>query len=209
MKRFVLITSLFLFFSLAAHAQETHMIEAGGGTGEAPYFDPQFITIEVGDVVEWNAVSGFHAVDGSQDSFPENPEGFSSGSGEAAPWTFSHTFTMTGEYDFECPIGNHSQTMFGTITVVEGGTSNVDDIEGLRAFKVYPNPAADMITIDKIGDRAIERLEVFNIVGQMVYTDFEMGDRMILDASKWEAGIYVLRATTDTGETLERRIAVK
>jgi plastocyanin len=79
--------ALLLFaFPLLAAAQVTFTIEATGGTGlGTPLYNPQFITILVGDIVQWNGVSGTHNVYGELDDFPNNPEGFSSGQPQPSP----------------------------------------------------------------------------------------------------------------------------
>lgn len=66
------------------------------------FFDPDTIRINVGETVEWICTEGSHNVNGSQNTYPSNPEGFSSGAARPAPWTFSHTFTLEGAYDYRC-----------------------------------------------------------------------------------------------------------
>jgi len=60
-------------------------------------FSPENLNIETGETVEWVWVSGFHNVNGSQESFPDNPESFESELG--SDLTFSHTFNIAGHYD--------------------------------------------------------------------------------------------------------------
>ena len=61
----------------------------------AQIFDPQAMTIQVGDTVIWENVSGTHNVIADDASFD-------SGSPTAAPWTFSHTFDSTGSFVYRC-----------------------------------------------------------------------------------------------------------
>src|SRR5690606_27848589 len=84
----------FCFFPLLLNAQTT-IVTASGMT-----FTPADITITVGETVQWDNVSGTHNVNGSQDIFPGNPEEFNSGGTAPAPWSFSHTFNVAGEYDY-------------------------------------------------------------------------------------------------------------
>ena len=66
---------------------------------------PQYITIQQGDIVEWNCVQGTHNIDGQQSLFPNNPESFSYAlNGASSPWDFSHTFNTPGVYDYECSM---------------------------------------------------------------------------------------------------------
>jgi plastocyanin len=61
----------------------------------AQRFDPQSLTIQVGDTVVWQNVSGTHNVIADDASFD-------SGSPAAAPWTYSHTFNSTGKFLYKC-----------------------------------------------------------------------------------------------------------
>ena len=75
-----------------------------GGDPEADYivevgadgnsFSPQDLQIEVGETVQWVNVSGFHNVDGSTDTYPNNPDSFYSGTPSNDAWTYSFTFEI-------------------------------------------------------------------------------------------------------------------
>ena len=80
-------------------------------------FIPRDLVIRVGETVEWNNTDGFHNVNGSLDTYPDNPEGFSNGAAAMDPWTFSHTFTQTGFYNYQCDPHTDFD-MFGTVTVL-------------------------------------------------------------------------------------------
>ena len=80
-------------------------------------FIPRDIVIRAGETVEWDNVMGTHNVNGSMTTYPDNPEGFFSGSAADAPWTFSHTFTQTGFYNYQCDP-HVDFDMFGTVTVL-------------------------------------------------------------------------------------------
>lgn len=80
-------------------------------------FIPRDLTIRVGETVEWNNVMGTHNVNGSLATYPNNPEGFFSGDAAIAPWTFSHTFTQVGFYNYQCDP-HVDFDMLGTVTVL-------------------------------------------------------------------------------------------
>ncbi len=63
----------------------------------AQVFDPQALTIQAGDTVTWQNVSGTHNVVADDASFD-------SGSPAAAPWTYSHTFASTGSFLYRCSV---------------------------------------------------------------------------------------------------------
>jgi plastocyanin len=81
-------------------------------------FDPSSLDIEIGETVEWVWVSGAHNVNGSQASFPNNPEYFESEFGTGL--TYSYTFNIAGRYDYQCDP-HASMGMVGSITVGSGG----------------------------------------------------------------------------------------
>lgn len=81
-------------------------------------FSPNNLTINAGETVQWQATEGSHNVNGSQVTYPGNPEGFLSGNSAPAPWTFNFTFTIPGTYQYRCDP-HFLAGMTGTITVVE------------------------------------------------------------------------------------------
>ncbi|MDC0204866.1 lamin tail domain-containing protein, partial [Flavobacteriales bacterium] len=87
---------LFLFcIPFLGITQNSHTINTAGNT-----FSPSSLTINVGDTVTWNNTGGYHNVNGTQATFPNNPEGF--GNSVGAGWTFQWIFTLAGTYDYQC-----------------------------------------------------------------------------------------------------------
>ncbi len=80
-------------------------------------FSPADITINVGETVLWINQSGTHNVNGSLETFPNNPEGFFSGNPKADPFEFSFQFTKPGFYNYQCDP-HMDLGMVGTITVI-------------------------------------------------------------------------------------------
>jgi plastocyanin len=181
--------TLFLMMALSCvfvSAQTTHQVEAGGGPGSvSPYFSPQNITIQVGDIVEWNNIYGTHNIDGTLNAYPNNPEAFSYMlSGQAAPWTWSYTFNTPGYYEYECSLWNHAQTQFGSITVVDNSGTAVQE-NANSAFSFYPNPAKDYLMV-----QSQEVVHLYNTLGEKVLsTDAEK-----IDLSSFPQGIYLIES---------------
>lgn len=90
-------------------------------------FTPNSLTINAGETVQWQNNSGSHNVNGSLATFTTNPEGFFSGNAAPAPWTFSHTFTIPGTYEYRCDP-HHLAGMTGMITVLEPQNYPIYDI---------------------------------------------------------------------------------
>ena len=202
MKKTILLLLSFFAITCSTWAQTTHEIEAGGGpNGPTPYFAPQFITIQVGDIVHWQSVGGTHNVDGRLSTFPDNPAGFYSGSA-ATGLNFSFTFAIPGIYDFECGAFDHALTQFGTITVVEGPNSltEVNSID----VQFGPNPAGDFLNIN--AETPIVNFEIVDLNGRIIERVImsEELHKTQLDVSMLEIGIYVLRLETKAGIGLIR-----
>ena len=116
MKRIVPLL-LGLVLAGTAAAQTTHTVTLSGFT-----FSPDDLTIEAGDTVVFDNVSGIHSVNGTLASYPSNPEGFTSGPPASAPWQYSFTFTIPGAYGYHCDVhGAPGSGMFGSITVLPAG----------------------------------------------------------------------------------------
>jgi|GEM_PF-2380189 len=101
-----------------------------GGGSDADYvvevsdfaFTPDHLNIVAGETVEWVNLTGFHNVDGSTDTYPDNPDSFYNGPPSNDLWSYSFTFTVAGNYDYECTP--HAPSMAGTITVGTGGCTD-------------------------------------------------------------------------------------
>ena len=106
---FTFLTVSFLF-TMGSFAQD-HIVTTDGLN-----FVPAELTIQVGETVEFQNGGGAHNVNASQDVFPDNPEGFTSGNVSSSPWTFQHTFTLPGVYQYQCDP-HAGLGMVGTITV--------------------------------------------------------------------------------------------
>ena len=87
------------------------------------YYDPQNLTINVGQTVRWINDGGHHDVNGEINSLNnepfDNPEVFNSDAiSEVGAVIFSYTFQAPGVYHYDCSVGGHaSNGMIGTVTV--------------------------------------------------------------------------------------------
>ena len=79
------------------------------GAGEANVFSPATVTINAGQSVTWNWVSGLHSVvsDSDPKAFADSPT--------QASGQFTATFPSAGSYPYHCGI--HGKMMTGTVVV--------------------------------------------------------------------------------------------
>ena len=113
--------TLFLFAMIATGIwAQDHIISVTSNV-----FTPADITITEGETIEWQNTQGNHNVNGSQAIYPNNPGSF--GNQVGSGWTYQHTFTATGTYDYQCdPHAGFG--MVGTVTVNPAPTGNVNDL---------------------------------------------------------------------------------
>ena len=93
--RSTLAVGLLLFVMHGIYAQTTHNVNVTNNL-----FTPEVITISLGDEVIWTNSEGFHNVNGTTGTFPDNPESFGNNTGNG--WTYSYTFNTPGIYDYQC-----------------------------------------------------------------------------------------------------------
>ncbi len=126
-------TFLLSLFVLLLNLNAQHTVVLSGIT-----FTPDNLTIDVGDMVTWDNQDGTHNVNGSAQSYPNNPEAFGNGGAMTAPWTFNHTFNIAGTYNYHCDP-HFGVGMTGVITVV--ATPATDDV--VITELNYNNPGND------------------------------------------------------------------
>ena len=192
------IATLLSILPLTLLAQTIHPVEVGGSLSQGspdPYYSPQTLTIDVGDIIQWNWVSGSHNVYGGLDIFLDNPEAFSSGGSESSPHTFSHTFTIAGVYDYHCTVEfqgqSHATTQFGTITVLDPNGIRTEAAN--KAITLYPVPANDLLMLSLEGCTGVRSVDILNSSGILMRSLPVQDDRVNgLDLSGLPAGQYFL-----------------
>ena len=75
-------------------------------------------------------------------------------------------------------------------------------------LKLYPNPAQNQINVLILGGEAtLNTVEVLDITGKLIYTETVNNlTRSSINTSSWNAGIYMVRATTNKGTAMQKVI---
>ena len=73
--------------------------------------------------------------------------------------------------------------------------------ENTAEVNVYPNPTSNFVTIQANG---MNHITVMNTLGQVVYDVDVDGAIQSLDMSQYEAGVYMVRVTTENGVGVQR-----
>ena len=88
---------------------------------------------------------------------------------------------------------SHNQTIEFEINVIMHYVYDGVDERETGTISVYPNPAHDFIFVGAINDLAAQRVEIFNLTGQMVISSTATEINM----SELESGMYFVRVTAD------------
>ena len=176
------------------------VVEVGGSSN---VFTPDNIDIVVGQTVTWTRLSGFHNVDGSTDTYPNNPDSFFSGPASSGWSSFSYTFTEPGHYYYQCNP-HVSMGMIGTITV--SAALSIDETTNPTKYNIhsiYPNPFNPVTNITYVLEEHTNvQLAIFDLSGkevELLINEFHKSGYHSLDwnADNYPSGIYFVKMITD------------
>lgn len=99
---------------------------------------------------------------------------------------------------------------FDDFTVYTDGINNVGTVNNDFAWSVYPNPASDNFVIKTSNTDMIKAVEVYNELGQKVYTINPTNSFVKIGTADWAGGVYtiVMVMNDETRET-ERLVIVR
>lgn len=84
---------------------------------------------------------------------------------------------------------------------VEDYTLNVGDLSALNfdasQFRAYPNPVVDIIKVDY--DKTLSGVEVFNVMGQKVFTQQLSSNQADINLSTLTPGTYLMKVSAIDG----------
>lgn len=127
-----------------------------------------------------------------------NPNGTGSGTGFAkvtdsqnnTVMQFSQTIN-TFKYNYSVEIDLH--------------TDGVGDAF-VETIVAYPNPVSDILNID---GEDISQVEIYNSLGQNVYTNSGVANGLRIDVSAFENGIYFVNIKKTNGESTSQKFVIK
>lgn len=97
---------------------------------------------------------------------------------------------------FEFKSGYGNDVWIDNVKIMNGtGIITVDE-----NLSIYPNPATDVIRINSSYD--VQRIEIFNMQGQLVKMEFGNVDN--ISVKDLANGMYTLKLTTDNGTTMHK-----
>jgi len=89
-----------------------------------------------------------------------------------------------------------------TVLQAEGVPAGI--VETTQTFKVYPNPASDVVAIKGTNGSTFTSVQAFDITGRVVYASDATGNSLSIDVSNWNNGIYLVQIATENGVQVKR-----
>jgi len=116
-----------------------------------------------------------------------------------------HRYTQNGQYLVSVTITGECEDSIVTSRTVEvydviGSGTGIQQIDDAKNLALYPNPAKNLVTIENLGNLDLERITVYNIIGQVVYSaKAENKMKHQMDVSRFVSGMYTVRIETSAG----------
>ena len=102
---------------------------------------------------------------------------------------------------FSSDIDNSEAQVPITLYLIQVSVNEYNEIE----VSLYPNPATDYVQI--FSDQ-IERVEIYNMMGQRVFDQFYGDSHVLIPTSNLAPGTYAVKVTTN-GETTTKQVIIK
>jgi plastocyanin len=182
---------LTLLFGLSARAT---VYDVKIGLNGANSYDPQNLTIKVGDAVRFVWVSGTHPT--MSDS---SPAAWATFTPSATNTNQTFTFSQAGSYNYHCTAhaaqsGTTYIGMIGNITV-QTALAAAPAQAIVPTLTLFPNPSRGPLTVQVAGQRGQDyKLRLTNILGREVRVQAvrpeQAADGLAIDLSGLPAGLY-------------------
>lgn len=210
-------TSIFsLFICCSVFSQTNHTVNAGNF-----YYDPEVLTINLGDEVSWLNDGGFHNVNFDINTITGesygNPESFITSPTNDLGMA-EHTFTIVGEYGYDCSVGAHAANgMVGTI-IVEDDVSSVNETvqDNLsRTFHVFQSGYSNSLYVQFNAFQQTNQssIQLMSLDGKEVFSQnlsVEKGkniQNIVLD-NALNSGIYIVNLFVEN-TFVSKKIAIQ
>ena len=90
------------------------------------------------------------------------------------------------------------------VEVVFDGTYAIEDVVA-ENVNVYPNPAKSVVNVYA---ENLNKVTVYNSIGQVVYTQTADADNMMIDVESWSNGLYYINLETKSGAKSSQKVIV-
>jgi len=173
-------------------------------------------TINVTMQGELPSVQGIQVTNNGQYTFhftavnPQNVIGYSWDFGDNSVPSYQaspvHTYPDAGNYTVVLRLSSTCGFVSDTLSAHIVGIHQINVSK--EALNIYPNPTTGSATVVVDGTLKMERLEVYNVVGQIVYkSEAQSKDKHVIELGSIAPGVYTVQVYTDKG-TVSRKIEV-
>jgi hypothetical protein len=100
----------------------------------------------------------------------------------------------------------HPNSMYGAVTVI--GTASTNEINNFE-FEIYPNPVIDIVNLSFENNfENMFKVEIYDALGRLSFTQnkFSTGNKLSLNISELERGIYILKLYNNNKISVKRII---
>lgn len=176
------------------------------------------VAVGMKDIPGADGINATHADSGTYTFYPINPRytysytwDFGDGSPRETGYFVQHTYTTKGIYtvilylEGECTglIIDQSRTV--DVFSVRGGTTGIDGRDAGSNLSLYPNPAKDLVIVQNNSSDKMQRLMVYNALGQLIINQKSDGpETHKLYTGGLANGIYTIRIETGKGYLIRK-----
>jgi hypothetical protein len=89
------------------------------------------------------------------------------------------------------------------------GSGIIENNSGINSIMVFPNPASDLISIISVNKEKIDQLEVYDLSGKLIYTEYPEHFATTINAGNYKAGYYIIQVKTANGIYTEKIVITK
>ena len=97
-------------------------------------------------------------------------------------------------------IACHDTSWITIVTFV-----GIDQVQGTQV-SLYPNPTVGQLNIESA--EAVREIAIFNTLGQQVVTNYNLGNKSLINLSHLSKGTYTMRISLQNGETIVRKFII-
>ena len=99
--------------------------------------------------------------------------------------------------------GYHGNSNRGFMTV---STLGINDLSQLD-FKIYPNPASDILNIKSQINLSDANVTIFDAIGRQVFSsELNNSERLTININEWNNGVYIIQILSNQSTLVKRMI---
>lgn len=112
-------------------------------------------------------------------------------------------FSYLGIHNSNCATG----TQYDRLSCANGPIASTFEINQI-AFRMYPNPnTTGALTVE--AEEPVQRVEIYNIIGQRVYTEKLTAEKLEINTSSFNKGMYIVNLYFDENKLSLQKLVVE